>query len=85
APDAALRLCPAHEFDTLTTSDGRVTKTREALRSQGVPEPLRAQWPVLCDGKTPLWVVGGMRTAGAPKARPHEIALFVRWSPKIEF
>lgn len=82
---AALRLSPACAFKTLSTSDRRATKTREALRCQGVPTPLRETWPILCDGDTPLWIVGGMRTADAPKARPNEMALFVRWTPKIVF
>ena len=57
-----LTIYPAGHFNHLTTSDGRMTKTSEALRSQGIPDIWRNYWPVLCDDQKPLWILGGMRT-----------------------
>ena len=64
-----LMIRPACEFPQLRTATGNLCKTREALRSQGVPDAWRQNWPVLCAGNTPLWVLGGMRTLEASPAR----------------
>ncbi len=32
------------------------TKLKEFLRAQGVPEPLRAAWPIVCAGREIIWV-----------------------------
>ena len=65
-----LEVRPACDFPQLRTATGNLCKTREALRSQGVPDAWRQNWPVLCSGNTPLWVFGGMRTLEATPAQP---------------
>lgn len=65
-----LEVRPACNFPQLRTATGNLCKTREALRSQGVPDAWRQNWPVLCSGNTPLWVFGGMRTLEATPAQP---------------
>lgn len=82
---AHLRLAPAQNFKTIATADNRKTSMREALRSQGVAPGLRGNWPVLCDGNAPLWILGGMRSADAPKAIVGKPALFMQWIPKFGF
>lgn len=71
---------PAGAFSTLIASDGRRVKTREALRSQGVPEPLRKNYPVLCCGDEPLWIFGGMRTQKAQPPAIGQNALLLLWT-----
>ena len=74
-----LTIYPAGCFKSLTASDGRTTRTSEALRSQGVPDIWRNYWPVLCDDEGPLWIIGGMRTERAKnEGAAYTIAAHVR-------
>lgn len=72
-----LMIRPASEFSQLQTATGNLCKTREALRSQGVPDAWRQHWPILCSGNRPLWVFGGMRTLDAIPAQPGKSCLAV--------
>jgi hypothetical protein len=75
-----LNIRPACHFQNLQTAVGNLCKTREALRSQGVPDCWRRFWPVLCDDDRPLWVLGGMRTLTAVPPKPGVRALTVALS-----
>lgn len=75
-----LTIRPGKDFSTLIASDGRRVKTREALRSQGIPEPLRKNYPVLCCGDEPLWIFGGMRTQKAAPPAIGQNALLLLWT-----
>ncbi|MBO4351215.1 MAG: hypothetical protein J6A01_09765, partial [Proteobacteria bacterium] len=70
-----LTIRPSSCFSELQRSNGNLTKLSEALRSQGVPDIWRKVWPVLCDARGPLWVLGGMRTLNAAPAIPGQPAI----------
>ena len=85
SPLPKLTLRPAKHFQTLTTTTGSKTKTREALRAQNIPNALHPLWPVLCANDTPIWVLGGMRTLDAKPPILGENAIFVQWIPNRLF
>lgn len=76
-----LKIRPACDFPRLLTAVGNLCKTREALRSQGVPDYWRQFWPILCDEFRPLWVLGGMRTLTAipPKPGHRALSITIEW------
>ncbi len=77
-----LTIRPASCFSELQRSNGNLTKLSEALRNQGVPDIWRKIWPVLCDARGPLWVLGGMRTLNAAPAVQEQpaITFSVHWN-----
>ena len=81
AIEGKLTIRPACQFRDVQTSNGNLAKLSEALRSQGVPDIWRKNWPVLCDARGPLWVLGGMRTLNAvpAKAGTPAVTFEVRW------
>ena len=81
AIEGELTICPACQFHDVQASNGNLAKLSEALRSQGVPDVWRKHWPVLCDARGPLWVLGGMRTLNAVPAKvgTPAVTFDVRW------
>ena len=77
-----LSIRPALGFSELQRSDGNLTKLSEALRSQGVPDIWRKLWPILCDERGPLWVLGGMRTLNATPCEINQpaVSFSIHWN-----